>query len=209
MICGVDAVPAALLVTIQSQTRCVPVSEPTPDLLSELLRAAAERDEVAFAELYRLTAGKLYAVARRMFGGQADPAAEATQEAFTRIWVNAAQYDPLKGKPIHWMLSIVRHVCLDMRRRGAGLPPSDVALDMVEIATPPQQGAALDLQRCMGRLEAREAHAILLALHYGLSHMELAQRFAMPLGSMKSLLRRALAKLRACLESEALGATSA
>jgi len=49
------------------------VSEPTPDLLAELLRAAAQRDQVAFAELYRLTSGKLFAVARRMFAGQADP----------------------------------------------------------------------------------------------------------------------------------------
>lgn len=49
-----------------------------PDLLAELLRAAAQRDQVAFAELYRLTSGKLYGVARRMFAGQADPATEAT-----------------------------------------------------------------------------------------------------------------------------------
>ncbi len=179
------------------------MSEPTPDLLAELLRAAAERDQVAFAELYRLTSGKLYAVARRMFAGQADPATEAAQEAFTRIWVDAAQYDPAKGKPIHWMLSILRHVCLDMRRSSASRPPPDVNLDTLEIAVPPQEGVSLDLERCMAQLDTREASAVIMAVHYGLSHTELAQRFAMPLGSMKSMVRRALAKLRVCLEPEA------
>jgi RNA polymerase sigma-70 factor, ECF subfamily len=184
------------------------VSEPTPDLLAELLRAAGERDQVAFAELYRLTSGKLYAVARRMFAGQADPAAEAAQEAYIRIWVDAARYDPAKGKPIHWMLSILRHVCLDMRRRSVSRPAPDMDVDTLEIAVPPKEGASLDLARCMGQLETREASAILMAVHYGLSHTELAGRFGMPLGSTKSMLRRALAKLRACLEAEAPGAAS-
>jgi len=205
----VDALPATMLVMLSSEGGCVHVSESTPDILAELLRAAAQRDQVAFAELYRLTSGKLYAVARRMFAGQSDPATEAAQEAFTRIWVDAAQYDPGKGKPIHWMLSILRHVCLDMRRRSASRPASHVDLDTLEIAVPPQEGASLDLERCMGQLETREASAILMAVHYGLSHTELAQHFAMPLGSMKSMVRRALAKLRACLEPEALGAGSA
>jgi RNA polymerase sigma-70 factor (ECF subfamily) len=184
------------------------VSEPTPDLLAELLRAAAQRDQVAFAELYRLTSGKLYAVARRMFAGQADPATEAAQEAFTRIWVDAAQYDPAKGKPIHWMLSILRHVCLDMRRRSARSQAAYVDLDTLDIAVPPPDAVSLELERCIRQLETREARAILMSVHYGLSHTELAQRFAMPLGSMKSMVRRALAKLRACLEPEPPGAAS-
>jgi RNA polymerase sigma-70 factor, ECF subfamily len=197
------------LVTCSSQGGYERVSEPTPDLLAELLRATAQRDQVAFAELYRLTSGKLYAVARRMFAGQADPASEAAQEAFTRIWVDAAQYDPAKGKPIHWMLLILRHVCLDMRRRSANCPAPAVELDTLEIAVASPEGASLDLERCIGQLETREASAILMAVHYGLSHTELAERFAMPLGSVKSMIRRALSKLRVCLEPEALGAGSA
>ena len=115
----------------------------------------------------------------------------------------------MKGKPIHWMLSILRHVCLDMRRRSATRPLSDVDIETREIAVSPGEGAALDLERCLGQLETREARAILLALHFGLSHAELAERFAMPLGSMKSMVRRALAKLRICLEPEARGAAHA
>jgi RNA polymerase sigma-70 factor, ECF subfamily len=182
------------------------VTEPVPDLLAELLRAAVAGDRVAFAELYRLTSSRLYAVARRMFAGQADPASEAAQEAFVRIWVNAAKYDPAKGDAIHWMLSIQRHVCLDMRRRGASRSASDIDLDTLEIPVLPREGSSLDLQRCIRQLEPREASAILLAVHYGLSHSELARRFAMPLGSTKSMVRRALAKLRACLEPEGPGA---
>jgi RNA polymerase sigma-70 factor (ECF subfamily) len=176
------------------------------DLLVELLRAVAQRDQVAFAELYRLTSAQLYAVARRMFLGKTDPSAEAVQEAFTRIWIDAARYDPAKGKPIHWMLSILRHVCLDIRRSSASRPASDADLEALEIAVAPPEGAAIDLQRCLSELETREASAVLLAMHYGLSHSELARRFAMPLGSMKSMIRRALAKLRACLEAGGLDA---
>jgi RNA polymerase sigma factor (sigma-70 family) len=177
-------------------------------LLAELLRATAGRDHLAFAELYRMTSGRLYGVARRLLGGQADMASEASQEAYIRIWSSAEQYDTERGKPLHWMLSILRHICLDMRRRSAIRPGGNVDVTTVEIPVPATEGTSPDLERCLGTLEAREANAILLAVHYGLSHAELAQQFAMPLGSIKSVVRRALAKLRHCLEPEARDAAA-
>jgi len=88
------------------------------ELLLELLRATALGDQIAFAELYRITSGKLYAIASRMLR-RADTASDALQEAYVRIWTQSGDYDVDKGQPIHWMAAIVRHVCIDMLRRTA------------------------------------------------------------------------------------------
>lgn len=183
-----------------SNDRCG-VTEMTPDLHAELLRAAALGDELAFAELYRLTSARLYGVARRLLRST-DLASDALQEAFVRIWTDAARFDPDRGQPLHWMLAIQRNICLDMLRRAAVRPGADVDLDDIELAVPAAEGASRDLERCLHRLDPQESEAILMAVHYGLSHTELARRFDVPLGTMKSTIRRALLRLRGCLEPE-------
>ena len=87
---------------------------PRDRLLADLLAAAAQRGEVAFAELYRLTSGKLYALARRIVG--TSRASDALQEAYVRIWTNAGRYDPARGRPQHWMAAVTRNYCLSMLR---------------------------------------------------------------------------------------------
>jgi len=169
------------------------------DLDAELLRATAERDELAFAELYRRTSARLYGVARRLMR-DGDLAAEALQEAFIRIWTEAPQYDPEKGRGLHWMLGVTRHICIDMIRRHQRRPTSDIDITLLEIPVLPEEGASPDLERCMGQLGQTEARILMLAVHHGLSHTELAQQFKQPLGTMKSTIRRSLLKLRACME---------
>ncbi len=176
------------------------MSEEQPaDLLAELLRATARADQIAFAELYRVTSGKLYAIASRMLA-DSDTAGEALQESYLRVWTQAGQYDGGKGQPIHWMSGIVRHVCIDLLRRNASRPALNLDLKAIEEAVPPHDIIAVDIERCLKRLDGIESKAILMAFHYGLSHAELAKRFAVPLGTMKSIIRRALGKLRECLE---------
>ena len=168
------------------------------DLLLEVLRATALGDQIAFAELYSITSAKLYAIATRMLGS--DAAGDALQEAYVRIWTQAAQYDLEKGQPIHWMSGIVRHICIDMLRRGATRPA--LGLDLREIAAvvPPHDIITVDIYRCLKRLDATQSKAILMAFYFGLSHAELAKTFAVPLGTMKSTIRRGLAKLKECLD---------
>lgn len=100
------------------------------------------------------------------------------------------------------MIAVQRHICLDMLRRAAARPAADVDIADVEIAVPAAEGASRDLERCLHGLDTHESEAILMAVHYGLSHVELARRFAVPLGTMKSTIRRALLRLRRCLEPE-------
>jgi RNA polymerase sigma-70 factor (ECF subfamily) len=71
------------------------MSKLSADLSLELVRATAAGDQIAFAELYRLTSGRLYAIASRMLGN-ADAAGEALQEAYIRIWTQSGQYVPKK-----------------------------------------------------------------------------------------------------------------
>jgi RNA polymerase sigma-70 factor, ECF subfamily len=170
------------------------------DLLAELVRATALGDQVAFAELYRLTSGKLYAIALRMLAN-ADSASEALQEAYLRIWAQSGQYDAGRGQPTHWMAGITRHVCIDLLRRNATRPQLEPDPETIDQTIAPHDIVGVDIERCLKQLDVIESRAILMAFHYGLSHAELAKRFAVPLGTMKSTIRRALAKLRACLEA--------
>ena len=169
------------------------------DLPSELLRATALGDQIAFAELYRLTSGKLFAIASRMLRN-ADAASEALQEAYVRIWALSGQYDPERGQPIHWMSGIVRHICIDLLRSSASRLPTSPDLEEIEGLVPPHDIVAVDIDRCLQRLDAMQSKAILMAFYLGLSHAELAKTFAVPLGTMKSTIRRGLAKLKECLD---------
>ena len=175
------------------------------ELLLELLRATALGDQIAFAELYRITSGKLYAIASRMLR-RADTASDALQEAYVRIWRQSGDYDVDKGQPIHWMTAIVRHVCIDMLRRTASQPLPSPDLQEIEAVVPPHDIVSVDIDRCLRRLDATQSEAILMAFYFGLSHAELAQFFAVPLGTMKSTIRRGLARLKECLDPDDVNA---
>jgi RNA polymerase sigma-70 factor (ECF subfamily) len=160
------------------------MSKEPGELPLELLRATALGDQIAFTELYRVTSAKLYTIATRMLG--TDAASDALQEAYVRIWTQSAQYDPGKGQPIHWMSGIVRHICIDMLRRGATRPALGLDLQEIAAVVPPHDIMTVDIDRCLKRLDAMQSKAILMAFHFGLSHAELAKKFAVPLGTMKS-----------------------
>lgn len=177
------------------------------DPIAQLLAAVAESDRAAFAELYRLTSGKMYAVARRMLAAEAE-AMEALQEGFLRIWTRAGQYDATRGAGLHWMLGIMRNACVDRlrarRRQAEVVQEQDPELPEWEPAADPDMSSeiGLDLARCLGGLDADERRLVLLAVHQGHSHVELAARLGLPLGTVKSNIRRSMMKLRACLEPE-------
>jgi len=176
------------------------MSTPLVDPLRELLRATGLGDQIAFAELYRLTSGKLYAIAHRMLR-RADTASEALQEAYLQIWTQSDRYDPAKGQAIQWMAGIIHRVCIDMLRRSKSQLSPGPNLDEVEQVIPPHDIASVDIERCLRHLDAMQSKAILMAFYYGFSHAALAKMLAVPLGTMKSTIRRGLASLRQCLDA--------
>ena len=180
------------------------------DPLVALLAACAQRDRAAFEQLYRQTSAKLFGVALRIVR-QEDLAEEVLQDCYIRIWNRAGDYREGLAAPMTWMASIVRNRSLDWLRR-ANPEVIDVDGEIIERAASDVEGplAALErlqdgaaLARCLGELEAKQRQAILLAFHDGLSHSELAKQLREPLGTVKTWVRRGLAKLKACLGARA------
>lgn len=175
--------------------------------LPALLTATAGGDEKAFAALYNATRGKLFGVILRILSRR-DWAEDVLQEAYVKIWRSAADYRPDKGAPITWMTAIARNSAIDRRRRERGELPLDAVADRDEWPDPEPSpldwaiaGAeARRLMACLDELEAPQRDCIVMAMCEGYTHQELAERLDTPLGTIKSWIRRSLARLKDCLE---------
>ena len=177
--------------------------------LAGLIARTALGDSAAFAELYRAAAAKLFAVSLRIVR-ERPLAEEVLQDSFISIWNHAASYARTKSAPTTWMTAIVRNRSLDVVRRTREEPDIDDALVANladESASPAREVAARfearSLERCLGELDAEQRQTIALAFHHGLTHSELAQHLRRPLGTVKTHIRRGLARLRDCLMKEA------
>ena len=175
------------------------------DALGELLSRSALGDRAAFARLYQATSAKLYGVALRILRRE-DWAEEVLQECYVNVWRHATEYNASRAAPMTWMTSIVRNRCLDWLRRPNPEPLAEGAEENLEDRGPgpldqlerSQEAGAVT--RCLRGLEAKQRQAIALAFFDGLSHAELARHLREPLGTVKTWVRRGLAKLRSCLE---------
>ena len=176
------------------------------DPLVALLAACARGDRAAFENLYRQTSAKLFGVALRIVR-QEDLAEDVLQDCYIRIWNRAGDYREGLAAPMTWMASIVRNRSLDWLRR-PNPEVIDVDGEIIEgvagnglgpLAALEQSRDGAALARCLGELEPRQRQAILLAFHGGLSHSELAAQLRQPLGTVKTWVRRGLAKLKTCL----------
>ncbi|MEO6699554.1 MAG: sigma-70 family RNA polymerase sigma factor [Paraperlucidibaca sp.] len=179
--------------------------------LAQLIAATAEGDRRAFEDLYQATSPKLYALAISVLRNR-DHAQEVLQEAYINIWRSAATYNISKGSVQTWLNVIVRHRCID-RIRHAPAPTEELSLldwSNIEASGPsPLQlvqadAEAVDLARCMHGLGAPQQRALSLSFFHGLTHRELAEKLKLPLGSVKSHVRRGLENLRRCLHHATL-----
>jgi len=169
--------------------------------LATLLSRSALGDRAAFADLYAATRAKLFAVSLRIVREQ-PIAEEVLQDSFVNIWNHAGDYARAKSAPSTWMTAIVRNRSLDVLRRTREEADVDEVLtaNLVDESAAPQRDAvaraeAHSLASCLGELEAGERQSIALAFYHGLSHSELADHLHKPLGSVKTQIRRGLAKL--------------
>ena len=177
--------------------------------LMELLARTALADRQAFAELYRLTSAHLYAVALRILR-ESGAAEEVLQESFISIWNHAGSYVAAKSQPFTWLASIVRNRCLDQLRRreldAVTIDDEDEGMTLADDGPTPLEllvtGAdARAVKTCVEALEAGQKQALALAFYRGLSHAELAAHLDVPLGTVKSWVRRGLERLKACLDA--------
>lgn len=185
------------------------VEHPDKTLMA-LIERVARRDEEALKSLYGLTSGKLYGLALRVLNHQ-NLAEDALQETYLQIWRSAADYHASLSPPMAWMGLIVRSRALDLLRRSraerehlhddidgghadtlAGDAPSPMDARLAS-----QQAWAL--HQCLTRLEHKQREVVSLAYLRDLSHGELAQQLELPLGTVKTWIRRGLDQLRVCM----------
>ena len=174
--------------------------------LADALVRAGRGERSAFEQVYRATSAKLFGVCLRIFSDR-NEAEEALQDAYLTIWNKAASFEAGRASPISWLVAVTRNRAIDrLRARGkVGLASLDEAAEIADPA--PLADARLQadgedrvLKGCIEDLERRDAHFIRCAFMGGATYAELAEREGEPLGTVKSRIRRALLKLRACME---------
>ncbi len=183
----------------------------TPEAeLIRLLGRVAQQDPVALKTLYDLCSGKLYGLALRVVTRR-DWAEDVLQEAFLTIWRSACDYRATLSPPMAWMGLIVRSRGLDfLRRRKADRSHLTQELDDVladtlpsDLASPLDTAQASEqawaLHQCLGHLENRQREVVSLAYLRDLSHSELASQLKLPLGTVKTWIRRGLDQMRLCM----------
>lgn len=173
------------------------------DHASLLLAVAKRRDIVAYETLFRHFAPRLQSYMARL--GDSQQAAELVQETMIAVWNKAGQFDPDRGAVSTWVFTIARNLRTDSFRRGARpeLDPEDPAFVP---SAPPSPDAALAARQAERRMHAAlatlpEEQLTLLRLSFfdDRSHGAIAERLGLPLGTVKSRLRLAFAKLRRAL----------
>ena len=166
--------------------------------------------EAALRELYDMTSSKLYGVALRVVNNR-DWAEDVLQEAYLNIWRIAGDYRAPLSPPMAWMGVIVRSRALDFLRRRAS-ERADAALELDDAIAETVAGDSADpvdaselsqqaraLYDCLERLEAKQREVVSLAYLRDLSHGELATQLKLPLGTVKTWIRRGLDQLRGCM----------
>lgn len=186
------------------------MSDQPDDTLIALLDRIAQRDEAALKGLYDLVSSKLYGLSLRVVNKH-EWAEDVLQETFLQIWRSAGDYRASLSPPMAWLGLIVRSRSLDaLRRRSAERAHltdelDDVMADTLEGASPNPMDVSLAsqqawaLHQCLGKLERRQREVVSLAYLRDLSHSELAEQLKLPLGTVKTWIRRGLDQLRTCM----------
>ena len=175
------------------------------DDLTSLLVAVARGDQNALRAIYVRQSTRLFGIAMAILRDR-NAAADVLQDSFLKLWERAGQYDPTRN-PQAWVDAVVRYGALDVARtRGRETPTDDptlgdgpVEFDVLEALAQTETNARL--RTCLEGLEPRARQGITYAFVHGLSHPEVAGRMDMPLGTVKSIIRRGLMSLRECMSS--------
>lgn len=187
------------------------MTPPAPDAeLMALIDRVGQRDEAALRLLYDRCSPKLFGLALRVVR-QREWAEDVLQEAFMTIWRVAGDYRSTLSPPMAWMGLIVRSRALDLlRKRTADRAQltqefdelmeetlESEARNPLDMADASEQAWAL--HQCLQQLEGRHREVVSLAYLRDLSHGELAAQLKLPLGTVKTWIRRGLEKMRVCM----------
>jgi RNA polymerase sigma-70 factor (ECF subfamily) len=182
-------------------------------VLHALIARIVRSEQSALRELYDDSVARVYGLALRITG-RADAAEEVTSDVFVQVWRDAARYDASRARVLTWLLTICRSRAIDfLRRRELTEPlPEDDALsgehrgphnDPQDLLSATQTNGSL--HGALALLAPMQRQLLALAFFRGLTHEEIAQHCDMPLGTVKTHIRKALGILRTRLEGEDKG----
>ena len=169
------------------------------------LHQTATGDRAALQHVYELTSAKLFGICLRICGDR-EAAEDVLQDVYVKVWRRAASFDAQRASPISWLAIIARNTAVDWRRA----QPHHATTDDQTMALIPDDGPLADhileqsetrdlLLACLDGLEADQAVAIRRTFLGGLTYSELADRLRIPLGTIKSRIRRGMQGLKECL----------
>ena len=177
------------------------------EFVESISKIANDRDEAAFDILFRYFAPRIKSYCLRL-GADASGAEEITQEAMVSIWRNAAQFDPSKSSPSTWIFTIARNLTIDRFRkmRRPQFDPNDPAL-VPDDEPPPDRLAEQtekqeNVRKIMDTLSSNERNVLMLSFYENLSHGEISRQLSIPVGTVKSRIRLASAKIRSTLDAQ-------
>jgi RNA polymerase sigma-70 factor (ECF subfamily) len=190
---------------IRSVPSGVPSSEGAPGApdLAGLLKACGKGDQEAFAELYDAVASRVLGLAVRVVRDPAQ-AEEVAQEALLEIWRSSSRFDPDRGSPLGWLLTIVHRKAVDRVRSAEASTRRDVSYHQQNQpidhdSTAEAAHASLDAHRvraALGSLTPIQREALELAYFGGYTHTEVARMLDLPVGTAKTRIRDGLIRLR-------------
>ncbi len=178
------------------------------DKVESYLRGCAQGRQQDLKKLYDLTSANLFAISLRILNDRG-LAEDCLQQVFIKIWNHAGSYDSSKARGRTWLNTITRNQSLDLLRRNKHRDKQDTdeALEHVE-----DQGASQEqqishwqdsqkLHRCLKEIPEQQRLCLELAYFEGLTHQSLSERIDTSLGTVKTWIRRGLARLQTCMNS--------
>lgn len=191
----------------------MPTAPLDPARLRTLLSAVALGDKKAFRDLYDATSAKLFGFALRILQKH-ELAEDVLQESFAAVWHSARDYRSAMSAPMTWMTAIVRNKAFDaLRAADRSIDIDGEQFDETMMSDAVGQGAspadalvlsrdARALAQCMSLLEGAHRQVVGMAFFHDLSHSDVARQLSMPIGTVKTWIRRSLERLRTCLDKQ-------
>jgi RNA polymerase sigma-70 factor (ECF subfamily) len=189
-------------------------SDPAKELESEieLLRQVGQGDRRSFEQLYERFSGILFSVAYRILKNQ-EAAEDVLQDVFVQIWKKAPLFDPSRGRPMTWAVTLTRNKAIDLTRsaqRRSGL--QDIMQREKEALSRFEDRSSFDavasdeiwqlVREAIGKLSKEQRQAIELAFFASMTQAEIAEHLNQPLGTIKARIRRGMLALREIIEPQ-------
>ena len=172
--------------------------------IEDMIHRVALHDRTAFESLYSATSAKLFGIVLRVLKDRA-ASEEVLQDVYLRLWQGGAEtFSTGKASPISWLATIARNRAIDRLRRNKPSRPLEDVAEPIDLAPGPEGLAVAASDRaqingCLDELQPERANAVRGAYLDGDTYADLAERFGVPLNTMRTWLRRSLLSLKDCL----------